>query len=129
MYRELLQQAGEDEEELEASERLARTRPLPHTERHHGRIRARELAARLVKEARGVEAVRLPPVGGVAHHRPHVDHDERVRRDVEAAEADVAGRRLGHEDGARAMEAHRFVDEGLHIGQFEPVCVGGEGEF
>ena len=38
--RELLQQAGEDEEELEASERLARTRPLPDTERHHCRIRA-----------------------------------------------------------------------------------------
>ncbi len=40
MHRELLQQAGEDEEELAASQRLARTRPLPHTERHHGRIRA-----------------------------------------------------------------------------------------
>jgi hypothetical protein len=102
------EQDGEGEAGLEQGEGLADAHALAAAEREVGE--ARELAAKLGGPARGVEALGIRVVAGVAVHDPLRHHDDRAAGDAVAGDL-VVLEGLAAERGDRRVQAQGLEDD------------------
>ena len=123
-----LEEAGDEDEQLLARERLADAGALADVEgREVFEVRELELAALVDAREVGVrvEVVRVRPDVRLVVRGPEVREHQRVLRDVEAANGAVAHRAPRHRERAVGAVAVHLVDDRLEVLHREAVRVTG----
>ena len=115
---ELLQQAGQEEEEFVLGKVLAEAVPLTHQKWDAPLVLPEGAVS--VQEALGHEPAGLGPVGRVVHDPPHIGIDGSALGQGETFQLDSLGGGMGRGVDNAGVAQH-LVDEGVHVRHPNPV--------